>query len=234
MHLADDWVAPEVAFPQAKAAATLALKLDPTLPEAPTSLGKVLGWHEWRFAEAADALRRAVASSPSYAEAHWTLGSILPTVGLLTEAIAEMRTSASLDPMVHRSSRWVPAFCSMPAITRGIEQSRKTIELVESNFLSYLDMDRHTGERGRGAALSGTTERGRRYRPACGPTTPMWCRRWRHSGTARRATIMTRLEEERGSTRARRDRGDGLRRAGGLRSRVRAPRAGFSRSVPAA
>jgi len=139
--LADDWVAPEVAFPQAKAAATLALKLDPNLPEALTSLGKVLGWHEWKFSEAADALRRAVAASPSYAEAHWTLGSVLPTVGQLTEAIAEMRTSASLDPMVHRSSRWVARFLLYAGDYKGcIEQSHKTIELVETNFLSYLDI----------------------------------------------------------------------------------------------
>jgi len=101
----------------------------------------VLGWHEWKFPEAVDALRRAVAASPSYAEAHWTLGSVLPTVGLLAEAIAEMRTSASLDPMVHRSSRWVARFLLYAGDYQGcIEQSHKTIELVETNFLSYLDI----------------------------------------------------------------------------------------------
>jgi tetratricopeptide (TPR) repeat protein len=130
-----------VAFPQAKAAATLALKLDSNLPEALTSLGKVLGWHEWKFAEAVSALRRAVAASPSYAEAHWTLGSVLPTVGELAGAIGEMRTSASLDPMVHRSSRWVARFLLYAGdYAACIEQSHKTIELVESNFLSYIDI----------------------------------------------------------------------------------------------
>jgi serine/threonine protein kinase len=139
--LADDWVAPEVAYPQAKAAATLALKLDPTLAEALTSLGKVVGWHEWHFAEGVELLRRAVASSPSYAEAWWTLGSILPAVGQLPEAIEAMRKSLTLDPLVHRSSRWLGRLLLYAGDLQAcIEQSHKTIELKEDSFLSYLDI----------------------------------------------------------------------------------------------
>jgi serine/threonine-protein kinase len=139
--LADDWVAPEAAYLQAKAAATLALKLDPDLAEALTSLGKVLGWHEWHFTEAVDVLRRAMVLSPSYAEAHWTVGSILPTVGLLREAIEEMRKSLTLDPLVHRSSRWLARLLLYAGDLSGcIEQSHKTIELKEDAFFSYLDI----------------------------------------------------------------------------------------------
>ncbi len=139
--LADDWVAPQAAYPQAKAAAMLALKLDPDLAEALTSLGKVLGWHEWHFAEAAELLRRAVALSPSYAEAHWTFGSVLPAVGLLREAIEEMRKSLTLDPLVHRSSRWLARLLLYAGDLSGcIEQSHKTIELKEDAFFSYLDI----------------------------------------------------------------------------------------------
>jgi serine/threonine-protein kinase len=139
--LADDWVAPGVAYPQAKAAATLALKLDPTLAEALTSLGKVVGWHEWHFAEGAELLRRAVASSPSYAEAYWTLGSVLPAVGQLPDAIEAMRKSVTLDPLVHRSARWLGRLLLYAGDLKGcIEQSHKTIELKEDSFLSYLDI----------------------------------------------------------------------------------------------
>jgi eukaryotic-like serine/threonine-protein kinase len=139
--LADDWVAPEIAYPQAKAAATLALKLDPTLAEALTSLGKVVGWHEWDFAGGAQLLRRAVASSPSYAEAYWTLGSVLPAVGQLPDAIEAMRKSVTLDPLVHRSARWLGRLLLYAGDLKGcIEQSHKTIELKEDSFLSYLDI----------------------------------------------------------------------------------------------
>ena len=41
-NLADDWVAPEEAYPRAKAAAESALQRDPELAEAMTSIGKVL------------------------------------------------------------------------------------------------------------------------------------------------------------------------------------------------
>ncbi len=73
-NLADDWVAPEEAYPRAKAAAERALQRDPKLPEAITSIGKVLCWHEWNFAGAEQQLQRAVALSPNYAEAHYVFG----------------------------------------------------------------------------------------------------------------------------------------------------------------
>ena len=63
-NLADDWVAPDDAYPRAKGAAERALQRDPDLAEAITSIGKVLGWHEWKFAEAEAKLARAVQLAP--------------------------------------------------------------------------------------------------------------------------------------------------------------------------
>jgi serine/threonine-protein kinase len=51
-NLADDWVAPDDAYPRAKAAAERALQRDAELAEAITSIGKVLCWHEWSFTDA--------------------------------------------------------------------------------------------------------------------------------------------------------------------------------------
>jgi hypothetical protein len=45
--LADDWVAPDEAYPRAKAAAEKALQREPELVDAMISIGKVLCWHEW-------------------------------------------------------------------------------------------------------------------------------------------------------------------------------------------
>jgi eukaryotic-like serine/threonine-protein kinase len=139
--LADDWAAPEDAYPRAKAAALRALELDPALAEAKTPLGKVLGWFEWQFAAAEEQLREAVTLSPSYAEAHWAFGSILPTVGRLGEAIEEMRKAVTLDPLVHRSSRWLARFFLYAGEwDYAIAQSHKTLELKEDNSLSFLDI----------------------------------------------------------------------------------------------
>ena len=90
MQLADDWIPPSEAYPEAKTAARRALELDDTLAEAHTALGKVLGWFDWDFDGAELALRRAVSSNPQYADAHWGLGSILPPNGQMDEAIEEM------------------------------------------------------------------------------------------------------------------------------------------------
>jgi eukaryotic-like serine/threonine-protein kinase len=140
-EMADDWVAPDDAYPRAKAAATTALRLDPELVEAMTSLGKVLCWYEWDFAGAEQQLRRAVALNPNYTEAHWTFGSVLPAVGLLGEAIGEMRKALTLDPLHPHHSRWLGRFLLYARdYTAAIAQSHKTLELHADYFHAYLDI----------------------------------------------------------------------------------------------
>jgi eukaryotic-like serine/threonine-protein kinase len=139
-ELADDWVAPDDAYPRAKAAATTALRLDPELVEAMTSIGKVLCWYEWDFAGAEKHLRRAVTLNPNYTEAHWTFGSVLPAVGALGEAIAEMRKAITLDPLHPHHSRWLGRFLLYAKdYDAAITQSNKTIELHIDYCHAYLD-----------------------------------------------------------------------------------------------
>jgi tetratricopeptide (TPR) repeat protein len=97
--LADDWVSPDDAYPRAKSAAERALQRDPELADAMISIGKVLCWHEWKFQEGVRHAERAVALSPNNAEAHWVLGTALPVVGRLHDAIAQLRRALELDPL---------------------------------------------------------------------------------------------------------------------------------------
>lgn len=139
-QLADDWIAPEEAYPRAKAASKRALEYDPQLAEAMTSLGKVLCWYEWDFGAAETQLRQAVALNPNDAEAAWSFGSALPTVGKLGEAIAEMKRAVTLDPIFPKSSRWLSRFLLYAGDYAGaIAQSQKTLELDHEYFQSYLD-----------------------------------------------------------------------------------------------
>lgn len=139
-QLADDWIAPEEAYPRAKAASKRALEYDPQLAEAMTSLGKVLCWYEWDFGAAEIQLRQAVVLNPNDAEAAWSFGSALPTVGKLGEAIAEMKRAVTLDPIFPKSSRWLSRFLLYAGDYAGaIAQSQKTLELDHEYFQSYLD-----------------------------------------------------------------------------------------------
>ena len=139
--LADDWVAPDDAYPRAKAAAQRALQHDPELAEAMTSLGKVLCWYEWDFAGAEAQLRRAVTINPNYGEAHWTFGSTLPAVGKLGEAVEEMRKALNLDPLYPQYSRWLGRMLLYAEdYEAAIAQSHKTMELNADYFQAYLDI----------------------------------------------------------------------------------------------
>ncbi len=131
-NLADDWVAPDEAYPRAKIAAERALQRDPELAEAMTSIGKVLCWHEWDFAGAEAQLDRAVTLSPSYAEAHYVRGTALPLVGRLHEAIDTMASALKLDPLSVHYCEWLSRFLLYAGDYDGaIAQGHRALEMDE-------------------------------------------------------------------------------------------------------
>jgi adenylate cyclase len=75
----------------------VALQIDPALAEAHASRGFSVLLFDWKFAEAEEALRRALDLNPAYASAYQWLGF---TLGLmrLQEASAAMKTAQELDP----------------------------------------------------------------------------------------------------------------------------------------
>jgi len=139
--LADDWEVPDEAYPKAKAAATKALDLEPSLAEAVTALGRVLCWYEWDFAGAERELRKAVRLNPNSAEAHFVLGSALPCVGRLDEAIEEMRQALVLDPLSPNYGRFLGRFLLYAGEHQAaIEQSRQTLEIDASYVQAFLNI----------------------------------------------------------------------------------------------
>ncbi|MGK2963440.1 MAG: protein kinase domain-containing protein [Gemmatimonadaceae bacterium] len=108
--LADDWVAPDEAYPRAKAAAERALQRDPALADAMISVGKVLCWHEWAFDEGAARLERAVALSPNNSEAQWVYGTALPLIGRMKDGVEAVRKAVELDPLRVEYAGWLTRF----------------------------------------------------------------------------------------------------------------------------
>lgn len=141
MNLADDWMPPEEAYPEAKRAARRAIELDATLSEAHTALGKVLGWYDWAFDEAELALRRAVAANPNYADAHWGLATILPPNGQLEEALEEMRSALSLDPLSATFGRFTARFLLyLRRYDDAIDQAKRTLDVNPSHVHALVHM----------------------------------------------------------------------------------------------
>jgi len=166
-NLADDWVAPDEAYPKAKSAAVRAVQLDSTLGEAHTSIGKVLCWYEWDFDGATAALAKAVEYNPNYAEAHFVYGSTLPAVGRLVEAIDEMRKALVLDPLSAHFSRWLGRFLLYAdRYEATIDQGRKTLEIEPNYFQAYLDIGAAEMARGNIEASLAAFQKGQSLGPA--------------------------------------------------------------------
>jgi len=87
------------AFPQARAAAQLAIQLDPNSAEAYTALALETFRYEWNFGEADRLFRKAIELNPNQASAHQWYGEMMEDLGHQSEAMAELGKAAELDPL---------------------------------------------------------------------------------------------------------------------------------------
>jgi TolB-like protein/Flp pilus assembly protein TadD len=90
---------PLEAGPRAKAAAKLALEIDPNLGEGRASMALVRFWYEWNWLEAEREFRRATELRPNYADVHNWYAAYLNVMGRFREAAAEQRLAEELDPL---------------------------------------------------------------------------------------------------------------------------------------
>jgi serine/threonine protein kinase/Tfp pilus assembly protein PilF len=91
---------PRESSPEAKAAATKALVLDPLLGEAHAALGLVKSHYDYDFLGAQREFLEAIKLNPNYANAHlFYAGAYLTPMSRHQEAIAEMKRALELDPL---------------------------------------------------------------------------------------------------------------------------------------
>ncbi len=86
-------------FPRARAAAEMALSLDPDSGEALTSLGFVSGEHDFDFSRACSYYRRALAANPNYGVAHHWMGLLMVFRGEFDQGQLEITKAQQLDPL---------------------------------------------------------------------------------------------------------------------------------------
>ena len=123
-------LAPEIAFPKARAAATRALELDSTLADAHRASAYQLLFGEWDFVGADRAYARAVALDPSDGSALWLRGMYLAAMNRTTEAIAAVENAQQLDPlslMIQAAS--ARAYYSARQYPEAVAQAKVALEL---------------------------------------------------------------------------------------------------------
>jgi tetratricopeptide (TPR) repeat protein len=132
--LSGDWeygvLSPQVAFREAKAAATKALALDENLSEAHTSLAFALDLYGWDWNTAEKEYGLAIKLNPGYATAHLWYAWHLIMMGQNSQGISELRKAESLDPLsLIVSADLADALCIAHLYDDAVQQSKKTLEM---------------------------------------------------------------------------------------------------------
>jgi TolB-like protein/Flp pilus assembly protein TadD len=124
-------LAPEIAFPHARSAASKALALDSTLASAHRASAYQLLFGEWNFAEADRAYARAVALDSTDAQAHWLRGMYLTAMNRSGEAIASVERAQQLGPL---------SLAIQSASARSYYNARRYREAIDQAQMA-LDLD---------------------------------------------------------------------------------------------
>jgi TolB-like protein/DNA-binding winged helix-turn-helix (wHTH) protein/tetratricopeptide (TPR) repeat protein len=136
--LADSWVPrawyaylpANEAFPPAKEAVTKALKLDPDLAEAHTTLAFINLYYDWNWTAADREFRRAIELNTNYANGHHWYAEYLSLVGQHEAAIREAERARELDPLSSIINTWVGSrYFFARRYDMAVEQYRNVVEL---------------------------------------------------------------------------------------------------------
>ena len=76
-----------------------ALEIDPNVAEAYATLGGILTFHDWSWAEAEAAFKRSLELNPGYSVGHQWYGELLSILGRIDEAEIQLKRARELDPM---------------------------------------------------------------------------------------------------------------------------------------
>jgi serine/threonine protein kinase/tetratricopeptide (TPR) repeat protein len=131
-------LSPSEAYPLAKAAASKALELNPTLAEAHTSLGFATFAFDRDWAAAEAAFQRAFQFNPGYATAHQWYGNYLTAMGRFDEAFAEYQQASAIDPLSSSIRTSIGATLYLARrYDEAIAQLRSSLDLDPENPTAY-------------------------------------------------------------------------------------------------
>jgi len=144
-------MAPKECSPEAEAAATRALMLDPRLAEAHTALGLVRSHYNFDLPAAQKEFLKAIELNPNYTNAHlFYSGGFLTPMGRHQEAIAEMNKALELDPFSSPLNNYMGmAYLFAGDYEKSLQQLQRTIDLDPAFPLAHFFLARLLAEMGR-------------------------------------------------------------------------------------
>ena len=135
-------ISPEEGFAKAKAAASMALKIDEDFAEAHASLGHAM-LHNWEWRNGEKELKRAIELNPGYASAHHWYSEHLTAMGRCDESIAELKLAGGLDPLsLIISADLGRALYYAREYYEVIKQEARTLEMDPNFWLSHINLGR--------------------------------------------------------------------------------------------
>jgi TolB-like protein/tetratricopeptide (TPR) repeat protein len=131
------YLPPAEAFPQARAAAAEAIRLDDTLAEAHASLAWAVLHYEWDRSTAEKEYRLAIELNPGYVTAHQWYALFLMQAARFDEASRELKLAQEIDPLSLAVSFNIGLLLFFAGrYDEAIEQLQRTIELEPNYFMA--------------------------------------------------------------------------------------------------
>jgi serine/threonine-protein kinase len=126
---------PEIAWPGARAAATQAVTIDPSLPEAHITLAACRTYYEWNWAEGEREFRLARQLNPADTNVCTQYGTFLIQRARFDEASGELRRAAEIDPLSATVSTCMAGLAYYSRnYDRAIEVCRQALEIAPDDI----------------------------------------------------------------------------------------------------
>lgn len=140
-RVANEYLAPGLTIPKARAAALRSLEIDPTLPEAHASLGIIKLRYDWDWQGAENELKQAISLNPSYATARLWYGSYFHSQRRFDEALHQLNLAQELDPLSSQVTvLWGMCLWSMRLYDEALEKLREAITMEPYHYPAHLGL----------------------------------------------------------------------------------------------
>jgi serine/threonine-protein kinase len=132
-------LAPSDAFPKARAAAEMALQIDPDLTEARIVVAAYTTDYEWKPYDAERDLRAIAVSRPKYSRARQALAWALTVTRRFAEAETEARGALDVDPLALSLNAFMTmVYCFSRRFDEAVHWGRRTIDMDANFYPGYF------------------------------------------------------------------------------------------------